>query len=93
MRSVLAAIDNAETPDSVAIAGRPSGEIAGAVEGLGATEVVRRELSDGQIRDLVRAEIDERLRAADDFTAGSHAERAAALRTEAAILTDLLSDV
>jgi uncharacterized protein YqeY len=93
LRCALAAIDNAETPDAVAVAGRPSGAIAGAVAGLGATEVARRELSDEQIRSLVRAEIDERLSAADDFTAGGHASRAAALRAEATVLADLLGDV
>jgi uncharacterized protein len=53
---------------------------------------VRRELSDAQIRDLVQSEIDERLAAARDIY-GSHAERAAGLRAEAAVLTDLLGDV
>jgi hypothetical protein len=57
---VLSAIDNAETPDAVAVQPRASTEIAGAVAGLGATEVARRELSNEQIRDLVRSEIDER---------------------------------
>ncbi len=93
LRSVLSAIDNAEAPVAVPVQGLASGQIAGAVKGLGATEVARRELSDEQIRDLVRSEIDERLSAADDFTAGGHAERAATLRAEATVLTDLLGDV
>ena len=93
LRSVLSAIDNAEAPAAVPAQGQASGEIAGAVKGLGATEVARRELSDEQIRDLVRSEIDERLSAADDFTAGGHTERAATLRAEATVLTDLLGDV
>ena len=70
-----------------------SGTIAGGVVGLGAAEVARRELSDAQIRELVHAEIDERLTAARDFTAGGHTERAATLRAEAAVLSDLLGDV
>jgi uncharacterized protein YqeY len=93
LRSALGAIDNAETPDAVAIAGLESGGIAGAVAGVGATEVARRELSDEQIRGLVRSEIDERLGAADDFIAGGASERAAALRAEATVLADLLGDV
>ena len=93
MRSVLGAIDNAEVPPSVPVAATTSGQIAGAVAGLGTTEVARRELSDYQIRELVRAEVDERLNAADDFNAGGHAERAAALRAEATVLRDLLGDV
>ena len=64
-----------------------------AVAGLGATEVARRELSDEQIRRLVQSEIDERRSAADDFIAGGHSERAAALRAEATVLADLLGDV
>jgi uncharacterized protein YqeY len=93
LRSVLGAIDNAEAPASVPVTGQTSGQLAGAVKGLGATEVARRELSDEQIRDLVRSEIDERLSAADDFTAGGHAERAATLHAEATVLRDLLGDV
>ena len=93
LRSALGAIDNAETPDAVAVAGLQSGEIAGAVAGVGATEVARRELSDEQIRGLVQSEIDERRSAADDFIAGGHSERAAALRAEATVLADLLGDV
>ena len=61
--------------------------------GLGAAEVARRELADEQIRDLLHAEIDERLSAAEEFTTGGHAERATMLRAEAAVLTELLGDV
>jgi uncharacterized protein YqeY len=89
LRSALSAIDNAETPDAVAMA-PADGPIAGAVTGVGAAEVARRELSDEQIRQLVRREIDERLKAADQFTAGGHIERAATLRMEATVLADLL---
>lgn len=92
LRSALSAIDNAETPDGVIL--EPTvGIIAGAVVGLGAAEVARRELSDAQIRELMRREIDERLTAADQFTAAGHTERAGRLRTEAAVLTELLGDV
>jgi uncharacterized protein len=41
----------------------------------------------------VRSEIDERRTAADQFTAGGHAKRAAALRAEVAVLAGLLGDV
>ena len=64
--------------------------MAGGVAGLGAAEVARRELSDAQIRELLNAEIDERLTAARAVTAGGHTERAATLRSEAAVLSDLL---
>lgn len=69
---------------------RASGAVAGAVAGLGATEVARRELSEEQIRDLVRSEIDERRIAADQFTAGGQGERADMLRAEVAVLAGLL---
>jgi hypothetical protein len=92
LRSALSAIDNAETPDDARVGAPSSGSIANAVIGVGAAEVARRELSDKQIRDLVRGEIDERLAAAGQVDA-SHAERAATLRAEAAVLSDLLGDV
>jgi uncharacterized protein YqeY len=84
LRSALSAIDNAETPDDALVDAPSSATIAGGVVGLGAAEVARRELSDAQIRRLVRAEVDERLTAAQDFTAAGHTERAATLRAEAA---------
>lgn len=93
LRSALSAIDNAETPDAVEVDAPESAAIAGGVEGLGAAEVARQELSDAQIRELLRAEVDERLAAAQQFISGGHPDRAAALRAEAAVLTDLLGDV
>lgn len=93
LRSALSAIDNAETPDAAVVDAPASEAIAGGVVGLGAAEVARRELSDTQIRDLLRAEVDERLAAAEQVSGGGHTERAATLRAEAAVLTDLLGDV
>ena len=93
LRSVLSAIDNAETPEGARVDAPSSGTIAGGVVGLGAAEVARRELSDAQIRELVHAEIDERLTATRDFTAGGRPERAATLRAEVAVLSDVLGDV
>jgi hypothetical protein len=92
LRSALSAIDNAETPDDAHVAVQSSGTIANAVVGLGAAEVARRELSDDEIRRLVRAEIDERMAAASAIDT-THAERASVLRAEAAVLTELLGDV
>jgi uncharacterized protein YqeY len=103
LRSALSAIDNAgavptatlgtATPADRDLATTSSGTIAGAAVGLGAAEVARRELSDAQIRSLLRAEVDDRLTAAEQVTAGGHAERATTLRAEAAVLADLLGDV
>ncbi len=91
LRSELSAIDNAETPAGARVDAPSSGTIAGGVVGLGAAEVARRELSDEQIRGSIRAEIDERLSAARQVDA-THTERAATLRAEAAVLSDLLGD-
>lgn len=92
LRSALSAIDNAEVPDDARVDAPSSDTIGGGVMGLGAAEVARRELSDMQIRELMRGEIDERLDAAQEIDA-SHPERATDLRAEAAVLTDLLGDV
>lgn len=103
LQSALSAIDNAGAvptassgtaiPVDIDLDAPSSGKIAGGVVGLGAAEVERRQLSDTQIRELLRAEIDERLTAAEEFNAGGYAERATTLRTEAAELTNLLGDV
>jgi len=102
LRSALSAIDNAgavptatlgsATPVNMNPDASASGTIAGGVVGLGAAEVARRELSDAQIRQLVQGEIDERLAAAGEIDA-THIERAAILRSQAAVLSDLLGDV
>jgi hypothetical protein len=76
LRSALSVIDNAETPSGASIDAPDSGTVAGAVVGLGAAEVARRELVDGEIRALLRGEVDERLIAAEQFTAVGHTERA-----------------
>ncbi|PRC41301.1 GatB/YqeY [Mycobacterium sp. ITM-2017-0098] len=90
LRSALSAIDNAETPDGPV----PSaGAIADSAVGLGSAEVMRRELADDEVRALIRGEIDERRGAADQFAATGHAERAAALVAEAAVLEGILGGV
>jgi uncharacterized protein YqeY len=93
LRTALSAIDNAETPGAIELDATAGGTIAGAAAGLGAAEVDRRVLSEAEIRGLLQTEVDERLAAARRVEAGGHAERAAALRTEATLLTDLIGDV
>ncbi|MDF3338786.1 glutamyl-tRNA amidotransferase [Mycolicibacterium septicum] len=90
IRSALSAIDNAETPQADQTDTRIGGAIAGAVVGVGSTEVARRTLSDAEIRDLIQAEVDERLTAADEYIAHGHHERAADLQSQAAVLTQVL---
>jgi uncharacterized protein len=89
LRTTLAALDNAEAV--------PVGEAAFrgmALEqspvGAGATEAARRELSERGVVDVVRAEAAERLEIAAQLTAPAHADRAARLRAEAAVLLRLL---
>lgn len=89
LRTVLSAIANAEaqpageqTPASLL----GEGAIAGAVAGLGATEVARRDLTADDVRRIVAAERAERLAAAEDLTDRGAPDAADALRTEAAVL-------
>jgi uncharacterized protein YqeY len=89
LRSTLSAIDNAE---GVA---RPAGADRGlAIEqsavGVGAMEVARRELTDDDVEQIVRAEIDEREAAAAGYAQSGRTEQAEKLRAEAAVLTSLL---
>lgn len=89
LRTTLAALDNAE---AVPV---PSAASAGAAleqlpVGAGATDVARRELSEIEIADLVRAEIAERHEAA--AAPNGPASRAAKLRAEAALLERFLED-
>lgn len=89
LRATLAALDNAE-----AVPVDEAGPRASAMEhspvGVGATEAARRELSERGVLDVVRAEAAERLEVAAQLTAPAHADRAAQLRAEAAVLHRLL---
>ncbi|MGW3421739.1 hypothetical protein [Streptomyces phaeochromogenes] len=91
LRSTLAALDNAEA------APVDEAELRGvALEqspvGAGATEAARCELSERGVVDIVRAEAAERLEAAAQLTAPAHADRAARLHAEAAVLLGFLDD-
>lgn len=90
LRSALAAIDNAETPDIIV---PRAGAITDSAHGLGAAEVARRILTDAAIRSALTAEIDERDTAATALhDAGQH-DRAQQVRAESAVLTELLNIV
>ncbi|WP_200304015.1 hypothetical protein [Streptomyces adelaidensis] len=89
LRTTLAALDNAEAvPVDEADSRGPALELSPV--GAGATEAARRELSEGGVVDIVRAEAGERLEAAARLTAPAHADRAARLRAEAAVLLRFL---
>ncbi|MDA2890774.1 GatB/YqeY [Mycolicibacterium sp. BiH015] len=89
LRSVLSAVDNAETPRGPI---PQAGAIADSAAGVGAAEVARRVLTDAEIRLLIRQEIDDRLGAAEQ-TASSRPERTSMLREEARILAAILAEV
>lgn len=89
LRGTLAALDNAEAVPVDGSVPRAAALEASPV-GAGATEAVRRELSEGEMVDVVRAEAAERLAAAAQLTAPAHAGRAARLRAEAAVLLRFL---
>jgi uncharacterized protein len=82
LRATLAALDNAEAvpagdhePGSLALEATPVG--------VGAREVPRRDLSEEQVAQLVRAEIDERRAAARLYAQAGQHERARRLDSEA----------
>ncbi|OIJ68159.1 hypothetical protein [Streptomyces mangrovisoli] len=89
LRATLAALDNAE---AVPVAGTAARGLAleQSPVGAGATEAPRRELSEAEMTEIVRAEAAERIAVADRLTAPAHADRAAGLRAEAAVLLRLL---
>ncbi|MGC4190899.1 MAG: hypothetical protein QM589_07020 [Thermomicrobiales bacterium] len=87
LRGAMAAIDNAEAvflPDGVgSVSG---GVVAGSMAGVGSTEVVRRDLSFGEVRALMLAQVGERDAAAEWSIAHGYPERAARMRREAMVL-------
>jgi uncharacterized protein len=88
LRTALAAIENAEAvPPEEAGAAHPGGSpVAGAVVGLGAGEVRRRELTDGDVERIVRAEVTERVTAAGEYERRGQEDWAGRLRAEADVL-------
>jgi len=91
LRSTLGAIDNAEAVDAIDATQIPrskGGVIAGAVSGVGAGEVPRRQLSESGIAGIVQAEVADRESAAADYERTGRHDRASRLRAEAAVLTD-----
>jgi uncharacterized protein len=89
LRSALAARSNAEAVAAPARVTPPSEHVAGAMVGLGAGEVPRRQLTAAEVDDIVAAEVSDREAAAADFDRRGAAERAGRLRAEAAVLAGL----
>jgi uncharacterized protein len=96
LRTALSTLGNAEAvpvpaaPASTPPAGGP--HIAGAAAGLGAAEAARRHVDEAEAGRIVRAEISERLAAAEQYERGGRADRAARLRHEAAVLIAALGE-
>lgn len=95
LRSVLGVVANAEAvplEDAGAAGAGPApgtadeSRIAGASAGVGATEAVRRELTDGDVEALVRAEIADRRSSAAEYRGYGQAEHADRLDAEADVL-------
>ncbi|MFF3225531.1 hypothetical protein ACFYV7_22245 [Nocardia suismassiliense] len=87
LRSTLGAIDNAEAVD---VGEHRAGAVEGSAVGLGVAEVARRELTEGDIEQIVRAEIAERHTVAEEYDRVGRAEQAEELRVQAKVLADLL---
>ena len=83
LRSALSAVANAEAVD-VSHAPEPQrGPIAQAVSGVRAAEVTRRQLSETDIIETVRAEVVARVAAADEYERIGPTREATRLRSEA----------
>lgn len=87
LRSALGAIDNAEAVEVGRSPAPSEGPIAGAVEGLGAGDVVRRALTEAEMAAIVRREISDRESGAREYERLARNHEAARLRAEAAVLT------
>lgn len=86
LRAAIAVIDNAEAVDDSHAPAPAAGRIAGAVAGLGAGEVPRRELSEDEIRCRLRDEADRWQTLAVDYDRAGRDGDAADLRRQAAII-------
>ncbi|MEV2219627.1 hypothetical protein AB0E01_07085 [Nocardia vinacea] len=83
LRCALGAIDSAEAIDTVDI---EAGAIEGSAVGLGAAEADRRDLTEADIEQIVRAEIADRQQAAAEYDTLGRSDRGDLLRAEAAAL-------
>lgn len=88
LRTLIAAIDNAEAVDDAPVSSpRSSGEwVAGAVRGLGAADAARRSLSERELQRIIETQLWERDAQAERLTLLGRADDAARLRTEADVI-------
>jgi uncharacterized protein YqeY len=92
LRSALAALANAEASSIAEAKGPVAGPIAGARLGVGAAEATRRDLTEDDVIDVLRDEIQERTTAATDYERLGRPDQAERLRAEAAVLGPFLED-
>jgi uncharacterized protein len=98
LRSALSAIANAEAVSLPAVSSGPqarpmaqsSPHFAGAVAGLGAAEVTRREVTEDEAAAIAAAEAADRRAAARDYQAAGQADHAGRLRREAQAIESAL---
>jgi hypothetical protein len=87
LRTLIAAIDNAESVEDASPPPQPSSEhVAGAVPGLAAAEATRRSLSERDLQRVIEAELWERDAQAERLTRLGRADEASRLRVEAAVI-------
>ncbi|HEY1134068.1 MAG TPA: hypothetical protein VGE77_05785 [Nocardioides sp.] len=90
LRTMIAAIDNAEAVAVDADAPVGDGPIAGAAVGVGAAEAVRRDLTPDDLVALVTEQVDERRAAAAELAALDRPDDVARLHREADLLATYL---
>ena len=91
LRTAIAAIDNAEAvPARDTAPPATSAHIAGARSGPGSTEAARRQLTAGELHDILRDQITEHTREADRYHALGQASAAERLRRQARTLATYL---
>jgi hypothetical protein len=87
LRTLIAAIDNAEAVEDAASPSPPSSaHVAGAVPGVGAADAARRMLSERDLQRIIEAELWERDAQAERLTLLGRSDDASRLRVEADVI-------
>ncbi|MBP9205399.1 MAG: hypothetical protein KBG28_15620 [Kofleriaceae bacterium] len=92
LREALAAIDNAEAVDASHAPAAQPGVIAGAVAGLGAGEVARREVRPEEVVALLARDLEDRRTAAGALAGLGRDAEAAVMRRQVVLLEALLAE-
>ena len=92
LRSALTALDNAGAVDVPASSVEGTEHFAGATAGVGSTDIARRELTEDDVREILRSLIEEHSRAAGEYARIGRDDIAERLRREADVLAAYLAD-